>query len=185
MKLAIIGTNPEYFNFLSGCEIIEDYDEADVIVFSGTFNYRSATTKFNRISNDKLVIGVGNACEFLAKRYDSHFIKCALRKQNGSCSLMYTDRALIIEGVIEAKNLFIPGKPYRVFICSETGNFQFNISSDEEVAFLRTNYCPIVMSIRDPEKPRCLMLQLDPRFIGQTSIANYINELVCAYKDLL
>lgn len=189
MKVAIIGNNPEYFNFLANFELVADVSNADIVIFSNHFNYRSAAMKFNKISKDKLVIGIEETgLEFLIKRYGGTYIfKESSIKQcykNNSLQVHNTTDDVIYECVPHSY-LIHPKCNYKILGTSHFIHYNLSRLTKNETLFVQKNNFPIVTILKSEEKPFCLLLGLNPQYISKTSISEYINYLTCTYNQLL
>ena len=189
MKITIIGDNPEYFNFLQNFELVTDISNADIVIFSNHFNYRSAAMKFNKISKDKLVIGIGETgLEFLIKRYGGAYIfkEGSIKKvfKNNSLQVYNTTDNVIYECVPHSY-LIRPKCNYKIIGSCSFIHYNLGSLTKNEVAFIQEHNFPVVTIMKSENKPFCLLLGLNPQYISKTSISEYINYLICTYNQLL
>ena len=179
MKTAIIGSNPNAANFLNDVEFIKDFANADTIIFTDTLNYRSAVTKLNKISSDKLVIGIGNACNFLAKQY-----KCTLfpvqQVKKSTIPCYFREQEFVEEVYGNITNCFIPSCKYRVIGMVKYLDFNFGAALSTDIAgFIGEYHIPVIIELVMPDKPRCLLISLDSNFLNNSNVKNIINSYIC------
>ena len=189
LKVTIIGNNLDAATFINNCEIVNDINSADVVIISGSINYRSAITKFNKIANNKLIIGLGKAgSEFIAKRLGLTLHKTFVQRNFLKATIQMTSlRDLRIhEAVPEVENIILPDKhPCFILGSIPTGYFGFEYMDDHTARWLRQYECPIVSLHKAADKPYCLCVQLNPKYITRNSIKDFLNNIICEYTRLL
>lgn len=190
LKITIIGNNLDAANFIKDCEIVDDINKADIIVISGNINYRSATIKFNKITKDKLVIGLGKSgSEFIAKRLGFAFVRANIGRShlNSTLPVFVSNTQRLYEAVPEFENVIIPNNTaYRIIGSINNGYCSFGrMLTDDEVSFVRSFQCPVISLYKTNDKPYYLCIELNPKYIVETSIKEILNFVICEYTHLL
>ncbi len=180
MNISIIGSGK---SFIEG-EIIQDVTKAEIILFSKNINYRSATTKFNKLTSKQLVITFNNNIEFFKKYYNFTLIPTRSIFTKSTNPVIISDK-YYTEAILDITNTVIPDtekiEEYRVVKCS-SGLISFNgnyIKTPNEANHMYGEYHNIVTLLKTPDRPALLIIQLDLYKIPDLKIVNLINNYIC------
>lgn len=183
MKITIIGSNKNAANFIENCEYVDEYTKADVVIFSGDVNWRSAIQKFNKIEKDKLVIVMDNSIELFVKKYGGETVDCTVRHLDQTNPIVLLKPNILTEGFVCLKKA-IGLKTGRKFVTIDTQNVYVNGQLTPFMGeYLRKNKCTLVTVAENENMPKCMFIQVNPNIFPKSSVSKYINEVICEYMN--
>ena len=190
MNVTLIGNNKDSIKFLSNFEYTNNVEEANVVVFDGNINYRSATLKYNKLKSNQTVITFNTCSEFLCKKYNcSSYVSIRNLIKNETVDVI-CNNGLIYQGIVNNKfnKLFVPDSNvlYKVYFGGENRLFAIGRTTMAQAEFIeKCNYLiPLVMVVLKENQPNLLIINLDVNIKPESEISRKINDIICELISL-
>lgn len=188
MKVAIIGSNNNAAHFLKECEIINNIEEADVVIFDGNINWRSAGLKFSKLTNKQLVVSFNTCADFIAKKYNISIINAMNRRDDRTQDIINNQTGYVYQGLVNINRVYYPTdfKTGKTYFVGEANDFRIGFSKQEQVDYLNdVGGVPLVTLFKGSNKPQFLLIQVNINKFPNVHICNCLNELVCESLNTL
>jgi hypothetical protein len=183
MKVTIIGSNTQAANFINNCEIINDYMKADVVIFSGNVNWRSAVQKLNKIDKNKLVIVMDTNFDLFAKKYNGLAANYDLLRPEQTQPVILLKSNILDECVVRTHQL-VAFKSGRKYIVLEPCLLKVKTPVNSFISeYLAKNKCTLVTVAEQENLPKCMFIQVDLNMFPKSNISKYVNEIICDYMN--
>ena len=187
MKVSIIGTNKKAGDFIQNCTIVDNYKEADVIIFAGNLNWRSAVQKFHNIEKNKLVIAMNSAIKLFVQKYGGTLDTCFLNRTKCTVPILLKEIGIQTEGLLDACNLIYAENERRYVESDVVYTFklrEYMVRKMKNYPSFEQHTCGIVSMLKQENMPDCLIIQLDLNTVRKPVLIDYLNKIICDYTNL-
>jgi hypothetical protein len=184
MKVTIIGSNQHAADFITDCEIVNDYTKADVIVCAGNINWRSIYQKFNKFTSKQIILALDDNGNLFKSKYGYGSLSLRPKFLNETIDIIHNESNLIYQGLFKGSKAFIPYKSnYKIYCTTEPMFYKAfgNYDSDKVYDYVRSNHIPVVLEFFSNTLPNLIISQLEINKFSNNEISKIINYRLCEY----
>ena len=186
MKVTIIGSNQHAADFITDCEIVSNYAEADVIVCAGNVNWRSIYQKFNKFNSKQIILALDDNGDLFKSKYGYGSMSLRQRYLNETVDIICNESNLVYQSLLKGSKAYVPYKDNcKIYCSSESGFYKLSGSFDEKVYnYIRNYNIPVVLEFFSNTLPNLIISQLDINKIPNSEVSKIINCRLCEYIRL-